>query len=941
MGSDSSNRLLETFPRWMRGLRGRLIGLFLLLALMPMAITAVVSFRNGRTALEEHIGLQLSAQADHISESVDHLIIGGQTSLENWAQLSVMYDLISDDADGRITGALITLARDQSLLDSLIAVSLAGKVLAASEPNQIGKSVAEQDWFMQSARGNPVPTKVHGRLTPDLAGGHRLVTPIFGGNKSRPLLGYLSAYLPREKLAARVHRPLAASVDFYTGQDLVFIVERTGAIQELSNSQPGGPPDRDFFPFDQIPMLRKSGIDRPSSPRKWIILTGVNGREYLAGLTDPQIESRAGKIVVVARPLDEAHQPIYELRSQILGIGLGLAVLAAGLAIIIGTRLGRPIGQLTKSADAVASGDFAPNTLPVNRQDEIGSLARAFDRMREDLFVLTQDLEQRVQARTAELRHVNQSLQIQITERERAEESARASEERFVQMVSQVKDYTLVMLDPNGLVVHWNNGAERMNGYAAEDILGQHFSCFYPVEGKQSGMPAGLLTHAVEQGSVEDESWRVKKNGANFWAHVTITSVRDDTGQLIGFSMLTRDLTAQKESEQDKALLQGQLQQAQKMEAVGRLAGGIAHDFNNLLTVIGGYTHLIQMEMKPTNPLYPAIEEIAKSAERAAGLTQQLLAFSRKQMLQPTHLSLNEVLLNLERMLRPLIGEDIRLETVLSEELDWVKADRGQVDQVVMNLAVNARDAMPKGGRLILRTGNVVITHEHREPTGIVPPGRYVSLEVRDTGCGMDDAIKKQVFEPFFTTKEPGKGTGLGLATVYGIAKQSGGFITVESEIGQGAAFTLYLPAIQPKIPAESKAESPHLTTPAIRQENATILLVEDESGIRRLLHELLTSQGYKVLTAPDGDAGFTVGSFYSGRIDMLITDVVMPKLSGAEMAKRLTEKHPRLKVLYMSGYTDESIVQHGVLEPGIAFLSKPFKPEALIERVRKILAAA
>jgi PAS domain S-box-containing protein len=940
MRSDNGNRPLDAILRSVHGLRGRLTALFLLLALVPLAIAAVVSFRDGRAMLEEHIGLQLSAQAHRISESVGHLIVNGRTSLKNWAQLSVMYDMIGDDPDGRITSALTTLVHDQSLLISLMTVTPAGKIVAASEPHLLGESVVDQDWFLRTKRIDPERDDAQGLSAPDLGGGYNFLAPIVGPGKNRPLLGYLKAYLSRERLAGHVRTLLSASSDVQASRNLVFIVDRMGtAILDPSDVDPVMTPTTDSFPIEQLQSLRKRESGASSAAPRWVILTDADHHEYLAGLTDLRIQSRAGNFVVLAQPLDEAYQSIYSLRSEIFGIGFGLACLATILAIAVATRLGRPMEQLTRSAEAVSNGDFAPNDLPVKRRDEIGALARAFDHMREDLLVLTRDLEQRVQARTAELSHANESLQVQMKERERAERGARASEERFNRMVSQVKDYAIVMLNPEGRVVHWNDGAQRIKGYKAEDVVGRHFACFYPAEDIQAGKPAQLLTQAIEQGSVEHEGWYLRRDGSQFWAHVTLTPVRDDGGQLIGFSILMHDLTRQKESEQDKASLEAQLRQAQKMEAVGRLAGGIAHDFNNLLTVIGGYTQMLQMGITPTDPLYPAVEEISKSAERAASLTQQLLAFSRKQVMQPTQLSLNDVVVQVEKMLRQLIGEDIRMDTILADNLAPVKADRGQVEQIVMNLAINARDAMPKGGRLILRTGNTAITPEHREPTGIVPPGHYVSLEVRDTGCGMDEATKARVFEPFFTTKEPGKGTGLGLATAYGIAKQSGGFITVESELGKGATFTLYFPALQAEIQAVPKTDGQCRITRSLKKEGATVLLVEDESGIRRLLQGLLTSQGYKVLTAPDGESGLAVGSSYNGTIDLLLTDVIMPKLSGAEMAKRLSEKHPRLKVLYMSGYTDESIVQHGVLEQGAAFLAKPFKPQMLVERVQHILA--
>ena len=1054
MHSKTITQIIASVRRVAQGLLGRLTGLFLLLALIPLATAMFIALHNRQTVLEENIGIQLSAQAEHIVERLEHLMDNGQAELKDWAELPVMNDLSGGDAGRRVTQTLTELAQGNLGWSSLMAISPNGKVVAASLPHWIGESVADQDWFRRKL-DEPYYKWQLFRQKAEVAG-YYLLRPIFGQEKRRLPIGYLSVYLSQEQLEHHMRAILSpqssgarSSVSLFNDEEgMVFLSQ---ADKDQASTQTA----RDLFLPDQLHKLRDLQADGAASFGKWAIIRAKDGRQFLVGYAGAQGRARVGRFIGVARPLDQAYEPIYGLHRQIIGVGFALAAVVLVVAFVISTRLSRPIDQLTRTAEAVADGNFAPDALPIFRQDEIGTLARAFDRMREDLRLLTRDLEERVQARTVELQSVNRQLQrqhaflrqvldinpnfifakdldgrftlanravadaygvsvdaligrsdadftvdadevkrmrhddqevvetgqekviaeealtdatgrvrwlrtvkrplagldgrhnqvlgvaVDITALRDALQAVRLSEQRFHQMVGQIKDYALVMLDLEGLVVHWNDGAERITGYAADEILDRHFSCFYPLEDIQAGTPAHIIARTIEHGSVEDEGWRVRKDGTKFWARATITSVRDNAGRLIGHSQLIRDLTAQKESERDKVLLQEQLQQAQKMEAVGRLAGGIAHDFNNLLTVIAGFSQILEASMKPEDRLYMAVREIIKAAERAASLTQQLLAFSRKQVIQPTQLSLNDVVAQMKTMLRQLIGEDIRLESVFAGNLLSVSADRGQMDQIIMNLAVNARDAMPTGGHLLLRTGNVVITPEQREPTGIVQPGRYVCLEVRDSGCGMDKATMARVFEPFFTTKESGKGTGLGLSTVYGIVKQSGGFVTVESEVGAGASFHVYLPAVQTDSPSESKADGTHLITPPHRKDDATILLVEDEDGIRLLLQQVLASYGYQVLTASDGEAGYMVGSSHGGTIDLLVTDVVMPKLSGAEMAQRLLGKYPKLKVLYMSGYADESIVQHGVLEPGIAFLPKPFKPQVLVERVQQILKAA
>jgi two-component system, cell cycle sensor histidine kinase and response regulator CckA len=377
-----------------------------------------------------------------------------------------------------------------------------------------------------------------------------------------------------------------------------------------------------------------------------------------------------------------------------------------------------------------------------------------------------------------------------------------------------------------------------------------------------------------------------------------------------------------------------QLRQSQKMEAVGQLAGGIAHDFNNLLTVISGYSQLSLRRLDPEEMLYRNTLEIKKAGERAAGLTRQLLAFSRKQVLQPKILNLNDVINDTNKMLGRLIGEDIEVGLFLKPGLWKVTADPGQIDQVLLNLAVNARDAMPGGGKLTIKTANVEMDSELAQEYVSVQSGPHVMMTVSDTGCGMDEATQQRIFDPFFTTKEVGKGTGLGLSTVYGIVKQSGGFISVQSEIGKGTTFKLYLPRVDDAVDEEASREPQPESLKGVE----TILLVEDEDVVRKMLQEILEREGYKVITASNGLEALPVYERHEGTIHLVITDVVMPGMSGPQLVERLAGKSSESKVLYMSGYTDNAIVFHGVLEPGVNFLQKPFTPDALLSKVREVL---
>ena len=409
------------------------------------------------------------------------------------------------------------------------------------------------------------------------------------------------------------------------------------------------------------------------------------------------------------------------------------------------------------------------------------------------------------------------------------------------------------------------------------------------------------------------------------------------SGRVMGTPETAQSIEIIAEDVSEQRVLENQFRQAQKMEAVGRLAGGVAHDFNNLLMVISGYTEVLLEHTGPKHPLHAKIQAIHQATERATGVTRQLLAFSRKQMLELKVVDVNSIVADMERLLRPLIGEAIQLQTQLAKDLGHTRADAGQIEQVIMNLVVNSKDAMPDGGKITIHTANVVLGgDELRREYSYIQPGAYVMLSVADSGQGMDKETQARIFEPFFTTKEKGKGTGLGLSTVYGIIKQSGGYVLVQSEPGQGTTFHIYLPRV------EEKAE-PARHTPVNQAENGgseTILLVEDEESVRQLVRETLESKGYRVFEAENGEAALQLSEGLPQPVDVLITDVVMPGMSGRELSARLTKSCPKTRVLYLSGYTEDAIVHEGVLDPGTAFLQKPFTLQALARKLREVLGA-
>ena len=424
-----------------------------------------------------------------------------------------------------------------------------------------------------------------------------------------------------------------------------------------------------------------------------------------------------------------------------------------------------------------------------------------------------------------------------------------------------------------------------------------------------------------------EATWK-RKDGQPITVQLSVRAIRNAAREVEYYETFVRDVTEQRQ-------LEAQLVRAQKLEAVGRLAGGVAHDFNNLLTVILSYSSLLIEDNEIPPHSLESVQEIKKAADGAAGLTKQLLAFSRQQVLQPQVLDVNSVVQSTQKLLNRLIGEDVKLITNFAPDLGVARLDPGQVGQIIMNLAVNARDAMPTGGILTIETANVEMDITYVRGHPVAQAGHYVMLAVSDTGIGMDEATKERIFEPFFTTKETGKGTGLGLATVYGIVKQSGGFIWVYSEPGRGTSFKIYFPRIADGHAAPGQEAPAPIPAP---RGTETILVVEDVNAVRGVAREMLERTGYRVLEAANGDQALRVAAKHSGPIDLLLTDVVMPGISGRVLARQLAELRPQMRVLYMSGYTDDAVVNHGMLEPGIHYLQKPFTRDGLARKVHEVL---
>ena len=502
--------------------------------------------------------------------------------------------------------------------------------------------------------------------------------------------------------------------------------------------------------------------------------------------------------------------------------------------------------------------------------------------------------------------------------------------ESMVLALLESASQAIISIDQTGKIVLANPRTEEIFGYTREELLDNHIELLLPESKRLShtrDRQAYFARPHVRPMGIGMELAGRRKDGTEFPVEVSLSYVQIDEG-LFAIAFVS-DISQRK-------ALEEQLQHSQKMEAVGRLAGGVAHDFNNMLTVISGYNRMLLDELPPSDALRSYVEEALTAADRAAELTSQLLTFSRRQIMQPRVVNVNAVVRNSEKMLRRLIGEDIELAFLLREDAGNIKVDPGHLEQALINLAVNSRDAMPLGGRLTMESTNVQLDENYSRSHVGIKPGEFVLIAVSDNGSGMDAVTRQHIFEPFFTTKEKGKGTGLGLATVYGIVKQAGGDIWVYSEVGRGTTFKLYFPRVMEQIaepPAREAAQ------PATALE--TILVVEDEQLVRELTVKMLQKLGYRILTAASGAEAIEVSRAHPGPISLLLTDVVMPAMSGRQLADALRPQRPDMKVLFLSGYTEDTIVHHGVLDPTVQFLAKPFSREVLARKMREVLGAS
>ena len=525
-----------------------------------------------------------------------------------------------------------------------------------------------------------------------------------------------------------------------------------------------------------------------------------------------------------------------------------------------------------------------------------------------------------------------------ITERQQAHTELVESERRYRRLIEAVIDYAIFQLDPEGHVATWNPGAQRIKGYAPNEIIGRHFSQFYTPEDLAIEVPKRALAEAREHGRFEAEGWRVRKDGTRFWASVIIDRIVDEAGEIIGFAKVTRDLTERKRAQDELKLVQEQLLASQKLEAVGQLSCGIAHDVNNRLMVVLGNIETSERKARQlagSANLQRALGHAKRGAQRAAALTSRLLAFSRRQALDPKPINVNNFLNGVQDFLQRTLGERVEVQTVGSAGLWQIEADANHLESAIINLAINARDAMPDGGKLTVEAVNVSADDDYSRANPELPPGQYVVICVTDTGSGMTAEVLDHAFEPFFTTKEPGQGTGLGLSQVYGFVKQSGGHVKIYSEVGHGTSIKLYFPRYLGAglVPA---AEPDELLPEGEKVE--TILVVEDDADLRTYVCDVLRDLNYRILSAPSAQGALTILLQEEPQVNLLLTDVVMPGINGRELGRRAQQIRPGLKILYMTGYSRNAVVHQGRLDEGVDVLEKPVSQAKLALRVREIL---
>ncbi|MCL4475660.1 MAG: MEKHLA domain-containing protein [Nitrospirae bacterium] len=897
-------------------LKPKLVLAFLLTALIPVAVIGYLSYSSAKAALQRQAleDLTLVAEAKewvlyHFFEMAKDraMELSSDGFIRNSAEAMQKLDPKGPRYTGLQKALSMYLKHNKMHHDMgiylILVTDMKGRVIAATEEGEIGADESEDEYFLQGGKGVYIsdmyipPRPTEGKR-PYIAAAAPL-TDKKTGNPLGVIINFyyhdelrkmLSGEYQIEKGAISGTLGRRETLDIYLVNKEKLLITPSRFSSELMKQR-----------VETLPVLEcAAGRETSGIYRNYL------GREVIgASMCIPG----RGWTLLTEIETREAFAPVESLRKRVIALGVAIALLASILAYLIAHGISRPVVALSKATQGLAGGDFSVRA-PVESKDEIGDLASSFNRM--------------------------------------ASQLAESQEERaFLANITEHAADAIVGLDLNTNIVSWNRGAEMIFGYQAKEVIGKPWSMVVPHEAQDACRER--FKKATFEGLVKTaETLRVAKDGRRFPAEMTLTSLKNEKGEHIGFVTITRDITERKN-------LEDQLRHAQKLEAIGILAGGIAHDFNNILNAIIGFGNLIEMDMKGDDPNRAYLKEILSAGERAAHLTKSLLAFSRKQIISPKSENLNEILRSVGKFLRRIIGEDIELKTILNPSLPLfdpsvsplgkggiergvgdltVIVDRGQIEQVLMNLATNARDAMPNGGELIIETGITEMDEEYVKMHGYGEPGIYALISITDSGIGMDEETRKRIFEPFFTTKEMGRGTGLGLAMVYGIVKQHDGYINVYSEPGKGTTFKIYLPLIKSEA-GEAVSAAPAVYTGGGTE---TVLVAEDDQAVRKLTRDVLERFGYKVIAAEDGEDAIKKFMNNKEDIQLLLLDVIMPKKNGKEVYEEIKKINPRIKVLFLSGYTANLIHKKGILDEGLDFILKPVSPKELLRKVRRVL---
>ena len=874
----------------------RLVGYFLLISLPTVALVTGVSYLLARKALERSVFDRLEGTVDSKAQQIlnwvetqrrEVLYIAGGTQIKTYAEH--LFDPKADEAVVDEAHEILghALSRMMSSKPDLVSVFLmdleGGRVVLSSDPAQEGEFRVGDEYF------------IHGRYTTYLQKVHlsldtlepvmTLATPLTGRSGQR--IGVAAASLDLERMDRLI---LGQTGLGHTGE--AYLVDKSNVF--VSGARLG---KEDFrrgvhSPGIEAAIKGRSGFGAYPNYRGVPVLGAYRWMDELELALLAEISQ------------EEAYTPAWRLVWLIAGLGSVLALLLGLGVFFLARRIARPILAISQAASQVASGDLSARA-PIITKDEVGDLARSFNQM------------------TGRLDKLYQGLEEKVHQLEQVEAALRESERYYRDFFENDLTGDFVA-DGEGLIRSYNPALVRILGL---DPAGE------PEPPKLARFLSGgetwegFLKALSREGRLDYHQMVMQRRDGRTVIVVANFIAEYDGGGLKEIKGYLFDDTKRLELEE-------QLRHSQKMEALGRLAGGVAHDFNNLMTAVTGYSDLALAKLEKGHPLRAGIEQIAKAGERAASLTRQLLVFSRRQVLQTGIVDLNAIVIETEKMIRRLVGENIEIVTSLDPELGPVEADEGQIQQVIMNLVINARDAMPEGGLLTIETRNnhsATVPDQMGGDSG--EPG-FVRVSVADTGVGMDPEIQSRVFDPFFTTKEQGKGTGLGLATVHGVIEQSGGRVIIDSEPGCGSTFHVILPR------AQGRAETDQVRTasPRASANQETILLVEDEDAVREMTSEVLTLSGFKVIAAPDGQEALKISRSRGREVSLVLTDVVMPGLSGPELVRELRRERPGLKVLFISGYTDKELWVGQLEEEGTAFMSKPFKPAELTAAIRELL---